>query len=662
MQEDFNVPNVPGKRNLFATLALCIIVLVVFIFVGVGVNNLITKKDKISLESTPEVLKSSKEILCTFSGEDIGRVTAKGKYCFISKRIAGEIVFVVNDVVTSFPNPEGIMGWSVSPDGLRYAFPTSKWVFLDGKKIDFPYRGYSEFSPDSKHFTFTTPNSIVFDGVESKKYNGGVYYPIFSGDSKRFAYTALENNDKDRVNFYRAVVDGKEEKLYGGYTYDEPSGPFYVTFSPDSKHYGYVAETKVGNIKQDIVVIDGKEIATHEYAGGLRFSDDGNSFGYNIRKGGKYALVVGGIEQELFDAISQWQFLPQSHEVIYKARNGGKEFLVTKNVQGRSHSMIVSFGVSTDGKSVYYVSDDGGKSQLFLNGKEVTDLVARKPFCEYMSCEGVLGIQHVTFSPDGTKLAYSLYDSKEDTFFPVINGEKQKFGLRFYSAFLEKLVFSPDGNHFIYYSEDQIILDSLVNRKFDHVWNVEFSKDGEFLIYTVTEGNSVNRYVQAWEDFSMRPFENQGVAQKSEDGITYYDEVYGYSFKYPNNWYVSEKNPSNGELRLRQSGDTNEENILVIDTNVQPSDIPEGSSFLDSFKHYTLYENSGMGPAGKITQFTVDSHSALMVEHAPAVLGQMGYFVELNSGHFFYIYSFGSFGTVYADEIKELVSSIKFSK
>lgn len=120
------------------------------------------------------------------------------------------------------------------------------------------------FSPDSQEFAYVAGAKggkdymAVRNDQETTKYDH-VYFPTFSPDSRRFAFTAYKG-DKQFV-----VLDGKEEKSYDYI-------PDRLIFSGDSKLLAYHATLDKNTIS--FVVVNDKEIGPYDNVGNIAFSTD----------------------------------------------------------------------------------------------------------------------------------------------------------------------------------------------------------------------------------------------------------------------------------------------------------------------------------------------------------------------------------------------------
>ena len=145
--------------------------------------------------------------------------------------------------------------------------------------------------------------------------------PLFSPDSQRIAYTALDD-DK-----FFAVVDGTEGEKYDVLL-------VMPIFSPDSKHVAYKAKRG----EKYVVVIDGKESKEYD---GLNFGDpdflfipNSNGMAYTAKINGCWKLVINGVEGQAYDMFFKGSlaFDTPTHLHILAGRNG-EVFLVDVDIK-----------------------------------------------------------------------------------------------------------------------------------------------------------------------------------------------------------------------------------------------------------------------------------------------------------------------------------------
>jgi len=266
-----------------------------------------------------------------------------------------------------------------SPDSRHFAYAAArggKWrVVLDdaeGKPYD-KIAGFPVFSPDSQHLAYAAKSgekwAAVVDGREGRGYDN-VEPPVFSPDSRRVAHIA--GRDKKKV----LVVDGLESRPYDdvgwptfspdskrvacwverdgrclmlidgeeGKPYDKPSEHFLeytkygpsIVFSPDSKRYAYTIRPDKDRQENEILVVDGAEVARHACITLPTFSPDSKRLAWILSNvghvaGGIYGTaeencrttaVIDGKESVTWNIITRDPvFSPDSSQVVYWARS-----------------------------------------------------------------------------------------------------------------------------------------------------------------------------------------------------------------------------------------------------------------------------------------------------------------------------------------------------
>ena len=214
-----------------------------------------------------------------------------------------------------------------SPDGKHFAYTAKQggswFVVFDGveqKKYDGRTQSLT-FSFDGKHFAYDVEEKkefIVLDGKEQKKYDL-VYSSTFSPDGKRFAYIAAEEEKRF------AILDGKEQKKYDLVIANS------LVFSPDNKRFAYIARED----GEEFIVLDGKKhekrdlvinscllsefefvITTHVFP--PIFSPDSKHFAYIAEEEGKQFVILDNVEQQKqYGLISKYRFDSESKYLLY---------------------------------------------------------------------------------------------------------------------------------------------------------------------------------------------------------------------------------------------------------------------------------------------------------------------------------------------------------
>lgn len=337
----------------------------------------------------------------------------------------------------------------------------------------------TRFSPDGKHIIYAIcPDQdyqwgVVYDGAIQKIYDD-IYTPVFSPDSKRWAYIARAGS-----TFFQ-VIDGVEQKKYDQMSV---SG---IVFSPNSKRTAYMAFQG----KQKIIVVDGAEGKKYSRTSDPVFSPDSKHVAYSARDGNKWMCVLDGKEQKpCYDGMSKPVFT-----------SGNKVAFVASNHE--EGSRIVIGGVEGKGRYDSYVKHPIKDSAIINSGRNRTAFLSERKKQFYWVVDDKPGKLYdkipnprITFSPDGKHFAYAAVRGM--IWAMVVDGKEQVVGKS-----VSKPVFSPDSKHLAYHVSQpdggSVVRDGILGKKYNAAYphTITFSPDSKHLLYVARrKGEGKHRIV-----------------------------------------------------------------------------------------------------------------------------------------------------------------------
>ena len=250
----------------------------------------------------------------------------------------GEDWLVVFDGIEQGKYDSWVNTLTFSPDSKHFAFSAEReggWIVVLDGEVQGRYDtrvGSLIFSSDAEQFAYQVGRKsitkgekefAVLNGQKQKEYDL-VFGLTFSSDGKHFAYIAVEHfGTKEHKRF--VVLDGEAQKKY-----DLVIGSSLV-FSPDNKRFAYIAR----GAEKEFIVLDGEEyekrdliihsclfsefefvITTHVFP--PIFSPDSKHFAYIAEEGEKQFVILDNVEQQKqYDIISKCRFDPQSKHFLY---------------------------------------------------------------------------------------------------------------------------------------------------------------------------------------------------------------------------------------------------------------------------------------------------------------------------------------------------------
>jgi hypothetical protein len=247
------------------------------------------------------------------------------------------------------------------------------------------------------------------------------------------------------------------------YTIDDPAGGWSWSFSPDARHFGYVAATHepkpapnggsetasghgVSQDEKEAVVLDGvrgpwydeihpRTLGSPHLPDGssgagfprfpdrlgrdsylsppVKFTPDGGRWAYVARQGDKWLAVVDGIEGNEYDEITNGHliFSPDGGSHAYMARRDDKHFVVVNGVEGTAYGSIDPWSLTAGFSGRFaYKAQEAGEEFVVVDGLEGK----RFNF-----------VYNIAFSGDGRHYAYTAI--KRGGFCLVVNGEVRQY-------------------------------------------------------------------------------------------------------------------------------------------------------------------------------------------------------------------------------------------
>ena len=303
---------------------------------------------------------------------------------------------------------------------------------------------------------------VSVDGAPGKEYEWIVARSLtYSADSKRLAYVVQQGDSMF------AVIDGKEGKPY------REIASSNVVFAPAGSRYAYYARPSAGG--KWIVVIDGVESKEFDQVGNLSFSPDGKRVSYGVEQGGKQFFVVDnqvGGEKE-FDKVAgaSFSWSPDSKRYAYGAVRDTKVIIIADGKEGKPYKESTRPLFSPDGAHLVYVGVPAAdQSVLVFDEKE------QKQYRRIIS-------ESMRFSADSKRLAYIATrtdqkdPAKQEMFF-VIDGQETP---QYEALKVDSFIFSADSKRTCFQciknKKTIVVIDGLEGKEYDDVRLAQFSPD-----------------------------------------------------------------------------------------------------------------------------------------------------------------------------------------
>lgn len=409
--------------------------------------------------------------------------SADGSHFAFGANRNGAEVTVVDNKVFEF----NCDGFTFSPDGTKWACrtilsrgrsnhdeggpkPGERAVAMNGK-IGPPFSNVSNFtwSPDSTRLAYVaalTPSasskggrSVVVDDKVGPAH-ANVSKLTFNSTSNSFAYFAvgplLPSPGKGEPTSETQIVylNGQPQPFLA--PPDQAGRNDYFLFSPDGKRFAYPSlvpnAEKPGTFSdRQQLVVDGVPGPPFGRIESFRFSPDSRRIAYSAlvrhdvaktKMPATVQVMVDGKKWPYAYAVVQdLQFSPDSRRVAARV-NQDKDFIVIDGEESQPWSHTGEFRFGNTARYAYVARAPQEKDKVVVDGKPDIDVH------EYVR-------DSLTFSPDGTRLAYSAHLSFTETILRV-DGQSRpaRLGPK-YPGWPSPLIFSPDGKHLVYRDESK---------------------------------------------------------------------------------------------------------------------------------------------------------------------------------------------------------------
>lgn len=359
-----------------------------------------------------------------------------------------------------------------SPDNLTLVSP-------DGMRVAFIV-GVGEDKPSPEGGYYWNQYTYVVDGKELGSYQFVSQF-VFSPDSKHFAFVA---DIKDK-NEYCVVLDGKEGEHFTS------QGIVNLKFSADSKRVGYFVDVN-SYTNNSFLVIDGKRGELTSSQGEIFiFSPDSKHFAQvtvDSRTKEKSVHVDGQAYGKVWESdggIGNLIYSSDSKHLAYVASSKAGVFSVIDGQEGKPYSGVTNFKFSPDSQHYLYTAQlSDNKLIVVVDGKE-----SNKQYDALIRAD---------FSPDGKRVAYAVnpnsinYQPRSGCFMVLDNQEGKRYdkdcyiGNNIFSPD-SRSYFSPDSKHLVYsVSNDNKQFYSVDGQDNQTVFSLKYSPDSSRIAYIKT--------------------------------------------------------------------------------------------------------------------------------------------------------------------------------
>ncbi len=272
------------------------------------------------------------------------------------------------------------------------------------------------------------------------------------------------------------VVNNEFGEVFWAYTlsYQNQGGGWSVTCGPGCAKIAYRAKQS----GKEFIVIGDQKGPEFDQVQAPVFSPDGSRIAYVAKQGKKRFVIIGDMKGEQFDSVGTPVFSPDGKKVAYSACLNKKCFVVMGDQRGPEFQEVSSSPIfSPDSSKVAYVARETKKGNVFV---VVGDKRGPENF----------GISELTFSPDGSQLAYAALIGRNQ--WQMVAGDKvgPKFNI------ILKPVFSADGSKIVYAAVREnwhIVIGDQVGPQFSAVGAPVLRNDSRIAYLAVRNDSSLTR-------------------------------------------------------------------------------------------------------------------------------------------------------------------------
>ncbi len=215
--------------------------------------------------------------------------------------------------------------------------------------------------------------------------------------------------------------------------------------------------------------ISGEEI----YVDSLKISPDLKHIGYVSRIGTTFRVWLDGVSEKSHKGVTRQSpfFSPQGNRLVYVAQEDDKMYVVVDGEEHDGYKQAGTITFSSDGSRLAYrVEDEKGRQMVVVDGEV-------GPRFDI----GITNAIGIVFSPDSKHFAYVGINQNNSCIFVKDNKKLRSVDK------IDRIKFSPDSKHVAYTAMEKgewfVVLDGKNGRKYKKISGLTFSPDSREIIY-----------------------------------------------------------------------------------------------------------------------------------------------------------------------------------